>query len=224
MPPNFANAAAPSRWPPRWMATPLPFHAARTARRPPRFLLPECAPSSNPDPENAPWSASPWSARRTRSMSIWTPCAVASPCPSRAQPCSSAWPMLIGAVMQEDVLLALDEATSHLDIGSERRVGQARREVCKIRVATPSLAHKIQHEISLRRPFHKRKQLQKPQHHPPSTGNSLCSPSAITSTARAAKIRPIRRVITLMPVLPSTRAIGAARAKHRAVARPITTP
>lgn len=59
---------------------------------------------------------------------------------------------------------------------------------------------------------------------PRSIGNSLPKPSAITSTASAASIRPIRRVITLMPVLPSTRAMGSARAKHSAVARPITTP
>jgi hypothetical protein len=50
------------------------------------------------------------------------------------------------------------------------------------------------------------------------TGNILPSPSAITSTARAARIRPMSRVITLMPVLPSTRAIGSASEKHTAVA------
>lgn len=57
-----------------------------------------------------------------------------------------------------------------------------------------------------------------------STGKSLPSPSAITSTARAARIRPMSRVITLMPVLPSTRAIGSASAKHTAVAKAMTTP
>ena len=56
------------------------------------------------------------------------------------------------------------------------------------------------------------------------TGKSLPSPSAITSTASAARISPIRRVITLMPVLPSTRAMGSASAKHTAVARAMTTP
>jgi hypothetical protein len=49
-------------------------------------------------------------------------------------------------------------------------------------------------------------------------------PSDITSTARAASIKPIRRVITLMPVLPRTRAIGCASKKHSAVAKAMTTP
>ncbi len=55
-------------------------------------------------------------------------------------------------------------------------------------------------------------------------GNNFTSPSDITSTASAAKISPIRRVITLMPVLPSTRAIGCAAAKHRTVASATIRP
>src|SRR5262249_10891197 len=42
---------------------------------------------------------------------------------------------------------------------------------------------------------------------PARAGNSLLSPSASSSTAIAARMRPIRRVITLMPVWPSTRAM-----------------
>ena len=57
-----------------------------------------------------------------------------------------------------------------------------------------------------------------------STGNSFSSPSAITSTASAASSRPIRRVITLMPVLPSTRAMVPDRLKQAQTASPITTP
>ena len=59
---------------------------------------------------------------------------------------------------------------------------------------------------------------------PRRTGNSLLRPSAISSTASAARIKPISRVITLMPVLPSARAIGPASEKHSAVASATTTP
>ena len=38
----------------------------------------------------------------------------------------------------------------------------------------------------------------------PRIGNNLCKPLAITSIASAARINPISRVITLMPVFPST--------------------
>jgi hypothetical protein len=40
----------------------------------------------------------------------------------------------------------------------------------------------------------------------------------------AARIRPINRTITLMPVWPSTRAMRPAAEKARKVAAPITTP
>ena len=46
-----------------------------------------------------------------------------------------------------------------------------------------------------------------------STGKSLIRPSAMISTASAARIRPISRVITLMPVRPSSR--DAARRRER---------
>ena len=59
---------------------------------------------------------------------------------------------------------------------------------------------------------------------PPSAGKSLIKPSDITSTANAAKIKPMSRVMTLMPVLPSTRAMGCAKVKANAVARAITKP
>ena len=59
---------------------------------------------------------------------------------------------------------------------------------------------------------------------PRKTGKSLLRPSAISSTASAARTRPISRVITLMPVLPSARAIGPASEKHSAVASATTTP
>ena len=59
---------------------------------------------------------------------------------------------------------------------------------------------------------------------PRKTGNSLLRPSAISSTASAARTSPISRVITLMPVLPSARAIGPASEKHSAVASATTTP
>ena len=59
---------------------------------------------------------------------------------------------------------------------------------------------------------------------PRKTGNSLLRPSAISSTASAARTRPISRVITLIPVLPSARAIGPASEKHSAVASATTTP
>ena len=58
----------------------------------------------------------------------------------------------------------------------------------------------------------------------PSIGNNLISPSDITSTASAARIKPIRRVMTLIPVLPKPRAIGRASEKHSAVASAMTTP
>ena len=48
--------------------------------------------------------------------------------------------------------------------------------------------------------------------------------AAITSTDSAARIRPMSRVITLMPVWPRKRAIGLASAKHTVVASAITTP
>lgn len=57
-----------------------------------------------------------------------------------------------------------------------------------------------------------------------STGNNLIRPSDITSTASAARIRPISRVITLMPVLPSTLAMRPDMLKASQTARPITTP
>jgi len=41
----------------------------------------------------------------------------------------------------------------------------------------------------------------------PSTGNSLISPSASSSTAIAARIKPISRVMMLMPVRPSALAM-----------------
>jgi hypothetical protein len=59
---------------------------------------------------------------------------------------------------------------------------------------------------------------------PPSAGNSFTSPAAITSTDSAARINPISRVMTLMPVWPMSRAMGLASEKHTAVARAITTP
>ena len=55
-------------------------------------------------------------------------------------------------------------------------------------------------------------------------GNNFTNPSDITSTASAAKISPINRVITLIPVLPKNRAIGWAAAKHNTVARATTRP
>jgi len=58
----------------------------------------------------------------------------------------------------------------------------------------------------------------------PRMGNSFPSPSAITSTASAARISPISLVSTLMPVRPSTRAIGSASANEMAVTSATTTP
>ena len=55
-------------------------------------------------------------------------------------------------------------------------------------------------------------------------GKILIRPPAITSMASAAKIRPMSRVITLMPVLPSTRAIGWASEKQTMMAAATTTP
>lgn len=55
-------------------------------------------------------------------------------------------------------------------------------------------------------------------------GKIFTSPPAITSTARAARIRPMSRVITLMPVLPSTRAIGSASEKQTITTSATTTP
>ena len=46
----------------------------------------------------------------------------------------------------------------------------------------------------------------------------------IISTASAERIRPIRRVITLMPVLPRKRAIGSAAMKQSAAAAAMMTP
>jgi hypothetical protein len=59
---------------------------------------------------------------------------------------------------------------------------------------------------------------------PASTGNSLISPSDMISTATAARIRPISRVITLMPTLPIMRAMLPASEKQTKVATPTTTP
>jgi hypothetical protein len=84
-------------------------------------------------------------------------------------------------------------------------------------LAQPSKAPKVGWLVPLR---HSR---QKP-HQPASAGNNFTSPAAITSTDSAARIRPINRVITLMPVWPIRRAIGLAREKHSAVASAITTP
>ena len=60
--------------------------------------------------------------------------------------------------------------------------------------------------------------------YPPSAGNNFISPVAITSTASAASIKPMSRVMTLMPVWPRKREIGSASVKHTAVASAITTP
>ncbi len=57
-----------------------------------------------------------------------------------------------------------------------------------------------------------------------STGNSFTNPSDITSTASAARSRPIRRVITLMPVLPINRAIRPDRLNATQIASAMTTP
>src|SRR6478672_2493437 len=59
---------------------------------------------------------------------------------------------------------------------------------------------------------------------PPRPGNSFTRPSDITSTARAASRMPISRVMTLMPVRPSTRAIRGERLNASQTDRPITTP
>ena len=59
---------------------------------------------------------------------------------------------------------------------------------------------------------------------PTSPGNNLPSPSDITSTASAARSRPMRRVITLMPVFPSTLAMRPDRLKATHTDRPMTTP
>ena len=58
----------------------------------------------------------------------------------------------------------------------------------------------------------------------PSTGNSLVSPSASSSTAIAARMRPISRVITLMPVRPSTRAIRSDALKTAQVISAMAAP
>src|SRR6185503_19405152 len=55
-------------------------------------------------------------------------------------------------------------------------------------------------------------------------GNSLVSPSDSSSTAIAARISPIRRVITLMPVRPRSLAMRPAAENAAKVAAPITTP
>src|SRR5205085_2408890 len=60
--------------------------------------------------------------------------------------------------------------------------------------------------------------------HCASPGNSLTRPSDITSTARAASRMPMSRVMTLMPVLPSTRAIRPDRLNASQTDRPMTTP
>ena len=57
-----------------------------------------------------------------------------------------------------------------------------------------------------------------------STGNSCVRPSAMISTASAARINPISRVITSMPVLPRRRAMRTAAPNARYVATPTTTP
>jgi RNA polymerase sigma factor (sigma-70 family) len=59
---------------------------------------------------------------------------------------------------------------------------------------------------------------------PASAGNSFVRPSAMTSTAIAARIRPISRVMTLMPVLPSTREILSAALNASQTVSPITMP
>ena len=53
---------------------------------------------------------------------------------------------------------------------------------------------------------------------------AIVNPPAITSTASAARISPISRVSTLMPVCPRIRAIGFASAKLTAVTSATTTP
>lgn len=58
----------------------------------------------------------------------------------------------------------------------------------------------------------------------PSTGNSFISPSAMISTASAARISPISRVITSMPVRPSHLAMRPEAVKATNAARPTTTP
>ena len=57
-----------------------------------------------------------------------------------------------------------------------------------------------------------------------STGKSFTRPSDITSTARAASSRPISRVMTLMPVRPTTRAMRPARPNAIQIASAMTTP
>ena len=59
---------------------------------------------------------------------------------------------------------------------------------------------------------------------PTNAGNSLTRPSDITSTASAASSRPISRVMTLMPVRPTTRAMRPARPKAIQIASAMTTP
>jgi len=57
-----------------------------------------------------------------------------------------------------------------------------------------------------------------------STGNSSTSPSAMISTANAARISPISRVMMLMPVCPSSRLMRPDAAKASSTARATTTP
>ena len=59
---------------------------------------------------------------------------------------------------------------------------------------------------------------------PDSAGNSLSRPSDNSSTAIAARISPISRVITLMPVRPSSLAMRPAAENAAKVATPMTTP
>ena len=57
-----------------------------------------------------------------------------------------------------------------------------------------------------------------------STGKSLVSPSASNSTATTARIKPISRVMMLMPVLPSALAMRPEAMNTAQVTAPTTTP
>lgn len=57
-----------------------------------------------------------------------------------------------------------------------------------------------------------------------SAGKSLTRPSDMTSTAMAARMRPIRRVMTLIPVWPMNFPIRPAAESASHVARPMTRP